>query len=158
MNNFHARLANDRDIDQLFEWANNTETRNQSFSNAQISYADHVSWFHKKLEDENCLFFIFVDDQDSVGSIRLDKEYENKYLLSYQVAPNMRGKGYGTRMLGELDHILKDYLALPSIEIEGAVKPQNIASSKCFESNGYLCTKENDKFIYNKTISLSSHI
>jgi RimJ/RimL family protein N-acetyltransferase len=53
-----------------------------------------------------------------------------KYLLSWSIAPNQRGNGYGTKIL---ELFLKDKTGNFIAEI----KPENIASIKMVQKNGF---------------------
>ena len=153
--NLVARNAVLEDAVIIYEWANDEETRRQSFNPERILYENHVAWFKKKIADDNCIFLVFEQDNDlrePVGSIRLDFEGDNKYRLSYQIAPKMRGNGYGKQMLFSLEKVLKEEYNMNDILIEAEVKRQNIASCKCFERNGYSKDEKEAVNIYIKRI------
>ena len=148
------------DTDLLFQWANDPETRQNSFSTQPILYEEHVKWMQTKLacsdtlfligllpKDENCAF----TDQDDfsvtrssvseIGLFRLDKKEDN-LMISYSVAPAFRGRGLGLRLLrsGLLYEatkcVLSAGLAKPCFYAE--VLPGNKASSKIFTKLGFV--------------------
>lgn len=127
------RKAGARDAEAILEWRNDESTRANSFSGSIIPWEDHIKWLEKKLKDENCLMFIAEDQGSKVGSLRIDIE-DNVGEISYMVAPNMRGKGYGTELLKLAEKELPDNIWV----LAGLVRRENPASCKCFEKNGYV--------------------
>jgi len=154
-NNLIARKAMPEDVDIIFEWANDEDTRKQSFNSDKIEYENHVKWFEKKIADKKCLFLIFEtnnDDHIPVGCVRLDLDENIQYLLSYQIAPDMRGKGLGKIMINDIDYVLPQIYGVEDIDIVAEVKKQNIASCKCFEGNGYRKEEKEEINVYRKHI------
>ena len=128
----YLRIAQISDAKMILEWRNDPDTRNNSFSRELISNEDHVKWLEKKLLEDSCRLYICCDGQENVGQIRIDVR-ENIGEVSYMVAPECRGKGYGTKILELAENEAKDLNTLI-----GFVKKSNIASAKCFEKNGYV--------------------
>ena len=143
----NLRRARMNDAELLFAWANDPVTRQNSFSREPIAWENHMSWFEKKLADQNCLFLILEDKIDNervaCGSIRYDLRSEKEALISYQIAPEQRGKGYGEAMirLGEAE--VKSVFG--DIKLIAEVRLENEASKKCFEKNGYAVAEVNER-------------
>jgi RimJ/RimL family protein N-acetyltransferase len=81
----------------LFEWRNDAETRRQSRDSAELSWADHLRWLETKLADPRCRLLI-AEAGRQVGTVRIDRVDEGDtsiFVLSWTVAPEARGKGYG---------------------------------------------------------------
>ena len=131
----YLRDAMQKDMDLLFMWANDTAVRKNSFKSDPILYEDHVKWFKHIMEDDRVLQFIMMDDETPVGQIRLNLEDEEAE-IGYSIAAEFRGKGYGHRILQLVaQKIQTEY---PQIKkLIAKVKPENIASKKLFESEGY---------------------
>lgn len=137
----HLRKATNDDCDILFRWANDSDTRKNSFNQDVIKYDDHINWFNGILSSSEVEQYILCDQRCDVGQIRIaikDKSAE----ISYSVAPEFRGKGYGTTILALLEKELQNgnknvkYLL-------GDVKIENIASQAAFRKNKYTLI-END--------------
>lgn len=139
------REVNIDDVDLIYEWANDKETRNASFNSEPIIYEQHVSWFKNKLKDEKVIFKILMDNDIPVGSVRLElidntdslsdfskTSISLAYQINYQIAPSMRGKGYGKKLISMLPGLLDKGSMLVA-----QVKENNISSIKCFRDNGY---------------------
>lgn len=135
MGELHFRRATSDDVKMIYEWANDNETRKNSFSQSKIEYDAHVTWFSNLLSDKNRVLYIFQDDDEPVGQVRLDI-HDSRAEISYSISPIHRGKKYGEKMIGLLpDKVRKEF---PQInELFAEVKPENIPSNHIFSAGGY---------------------
>ncbi len=133
--NCYLRKATLEDIDILYHWANDPETRRNSFDQHEISRKEHEAWFSGMMNDPNRIQYIFMDGDAAVGQIRFDIANDVAE-ISYSIAPNERGKGYGRQIIDLTKQMIReDY---PSVtKLKGSVKPNNQASISCFENNGF---------------------
>lgn len=129
------RKAEKGDIELLFRWANDSVVRSNSFNTDSIPYENHVKWFNRMMEDSSVLQFIMMDDDMPVGQIRLNVDGDEAE-IGYSIGTEFRGKGYGHTILQLIaEEIATNY---PHIKtLVARVKPENIASKKLFESEGY---------------------
>ena len=129
------REASIDDRDLLFDWANDPTVRKNSFSTDPIAYPEHVRWFGRVLDDADTLQYILVDGNVPVGQIRLGLSGQEA-TISYSIAPEHRGKGYGHLILrlvaAEVSESHPEILTLNAL-----VKEENLASVALFESEGY---------------------
>lgn len=141
--NLNIRETNFNDIYQYFEWANEEETRLQSFNAKPIEFSDHYSWFWSKLASDTCGLFVLEFNGISVGQIRFEIK-NNLATISYSVDSNFRGKGFGKMLIKEG---IKKFLAInKGIKIvEGYVKGNNQPSIRTFEKLGFQQTNENNQ-------------
>lgn len=129
------RKAENGDMDLLFKWANDPVVRSNSFNTDPIPYENHVKWFNKMMEDPSVLQFILMEDDIPVGQIRLNVE-GNEAEIGYSIGSEFRGKGYGHEILKlVVDEVKERYTEIESLIAK--VKPENVASNKLFESDGY---------------------
>lgn len=142
------RRISESDKELLFRWTNDPETRKQSFSTQPVPWENHVSWFQRKMEDPGCYHYLMLDGDEPVGVVRLDRLSETgedrgrdshgryAYLISVNIAPQMRGRGYGKSMYRLIE---KQALAeIPdSSYIRAEVKIGNLPSRKSLEATGY---------------------
>lgn len=135
MSNVFLRKAIRDDMDLLFKWANDPVVRSNSFNTDPILYENHVTWFKRIMEDPTVLQFIMMDDDIPVGQIRLTVK-GNEAEIGYSVGSEFRGKGYGHKVLQLIaDEVQKNH---PGIKcLIAKVKPENTASNRLFESEGY---------------------
>ena len=118
------------DWKMLLDWRNDPTTRLNSFEQGEVSEQTHKIWFDKSLSNSNREIYILEDNSIPVGSIRSDVVDPGKYILSWNIDPNQRGKGYGTK-------ILEIYLQDKTGKFIAEIKPENIASIKMVQKNGF---------------------
>ena len=134
------REVTGKDMDLLFQWANDSVTRQNAFHTEQIPYETHRAWFVKMLADRDVLKYILCSTNNAgevqnIGQIRLSIE-DGEALIDYSIDPEKRGQGYGTRMILMAEEKLRE-LRMDVIYCKGQVKHANIASAKAFEKCGY---------------------
>ena len=114
----------------LLDWRNDPITRENSFETGEVSEQTHKIWFDKSLSNSNREIYILEDNSTPLGSIRSDMVNTDKYILSWNIDPNQRGKGYGTK-------ILEIYLQDKTGKFIAKIKPENISSIKMVQKNGF---------------------
>ena len=124
------RKATHNDWKILLDWRNDPTTKENSFNQDKISLKTHKLWFNNSLLNPQRNIYILEDNLTPVGSIRSDNILHNQYLLSWSIAPNQRGKGYGNK-------ILEIYLQDKTGKFIAEIKPENIASIKMVQKNGF---------------------
>jgi ribosomal protein S18 acetylase RimI-like enzyme len=95
------RPATWQDWALLLEWANDETTRQASFHPDTIGEREHLSWFEATLLDPGSRIWIAEDGTRAVGTLRLEKDGE-EVIVSITVAPSLRGRGWGRKMLASL--------------------------------------------------------
>jgi UDP-2,4-diacetamido-2,4,6-trideoxy-beta-L-altropyranose hydrolase len=129
------RSANAGDVHLLWEWANDPQTRANSFLSSPIPWDAHQAWCRAKLEDPLCSLWIASDrDHGSVGCVRLERT-GREATISVSVDAKARGRGYG----GNIIRMACEEIFRTSEvgTIHAFVKPENIASFKVFASAGF---------------------
>ena len=136
----YLRDVTEQDRDLLFQWANDKDVRKNSFSTEKIAYEEHCRWFDKMMQNENCIQWILQADDEPVGQIRVSIEGENAE-IGYSVSAERRGEGFGKMLLKLVkQRVQADF---PNVKrLIAKVKPENVASRKAFEDNGYRVTYE----------------
>ena len=114
----------------LLDWRNDPITRENSFETGEVSEQTHKLWFNDSLLNPYREIYILEDYNAPVGSIRSDNVSTNQYILSWSIAPNQRGNGYGTK-------ILELFLQDKTGDFIAEIKPENIASIKMVQKNGF---------------------
>src|SRR2546428_13692444 len=89
-----ARMA---DADVLWRWANDPETRQNSFNTSPILYEEHVAWLSQRLGSDATPTWIFSDGDVPVGQVRFDISGDVAE-IGITVAPEQRARGYGRAM------------------------------------------------------------
>lgn len=139
----YFRNVKEADRELLFTWANDAETRRQSFSSDPITWDEHVAWFARTQADTDSPHWIFMvcdvegDDEQPAGVLRLSRDQDGAaYRISQSIAPAWRGHGLGSLIL-TLAKRWAAALCPTCIELYGEVKAENIASVRCCEKAGY---------------------
>lgn len=141
----NLRLAGLEDWKLLLDWRNDPITRQNSIYTDVVSENTHKNWFTSSLTNPNIELFIFEDNFVPVGTIRCDFTDNRYFLLSWNVSPEHRGKGYGTRLLKVF---LKDRKGL----FVAKIKQNNLPSIKMVEKNGFTLHERTDLLVYIKEI------
>lgn len=138
------REVTNKDIEQLFEWANDDVVRKNAVNQEKIDWEDHKKWYNSRDFGSRTFIFILEENSESVGQIRFDK-IENNYEIDYSIDEKYRGKGYGITILKEgIDKLFSGLKE--NVSILAKVKQENIASFKVFKKCGFsLINKEENK-------------
>lgn len=135
------REVTGKDIDLLFRWANDPVTRQNAFHPEQIPFETHRAWFVRMLADRDIVKYIMCSENpdQEIGQIRLSIENDDEEklaLIDYSIDPDMRGKGYGSKMI----LMAEEYMRTERRDVvycKAQVKHSNVASAKVFEKCGY---------------------
>lgn len=128
------RRVEPRDADMLLEWRNDVDTRRNSLNMDIVAGEAHHSWLNHVLLS-NDLFFILQVDDEPVGYVRVSIN-GNVGKISYSIAPEKRGLGYGKQIINMLERYVYD--SGIKISLLAEVKKENIASRKIFINQGYV--------------------
>lgn len=127
--------ATEKDVDVLFEWVNDKETRQNAFDSHIISYEEHTAWFRKVLTDSQQLQYILMLDDKPIGQVRLTIDDQDAE-IDYSISNKERGKGYGACIVSLIVEKVKE--DCPNVrKLVGKVKTKNVASYHCFLKNGF---------------------
>ncbi len=93
------RPATRDDAELLLSWYNDPLTRENSRSRDATDSESHTAWLIKSLALPTRKLFIAEVDGMPVGTVRADEDGEGYAEVSYTVAPEARGQGYGRLMV-----------------------------------------------------------
>lgn len=127
------RMADENDLNLVFNWSNDDEVRSQSFSSDKIDINEHTKWFRANLMSTDEMMFIVEFDSSPAGLIRFSKKSDHA-LAGILVAPQFRGKGLSSKLLVQGS---KKCLRIWGLPIHAHIKEENLASKKAFEKAGY---------------------
>ena len=138
----NLRDVTDIDRELIWHWANEEETREASYSQAQISWNEHVRWFDSVRRQKNHRFFIADDGRKKpIGQIRF--EIDNKEaIISFSVSPEARRRGYGKEILFKA--VTKIFNETNIEQVSAYVKSDNEASLRVFQKAGFNTVEEVD--------------
>ena len=146
LNQLVFRMANENDVMQYFEWANDEEVRKNSFSDETISLQNHKEWFNRKLNADTCFLYLFLLNGEPVGQVRINLS-NKETIVGISVDKDYRGRALGVEMLKQAT---TDYLAKHKKEqIVAYIKLENKASLSSFKKVGFenetIVTEQNHK-------------
>ncbi len=133
------------DIAISYEWANDIDTRINSFDSNSIKFDDHKIWFETKLSCSDSDYYMCYFEQKKSGLIRFDINNECS-LIGINIAPQFRGMGLSRIFL---NLCIKEHIQnYDFIEFVAFIKPQNVPSIKVFENLGF--TRDSDVILNNQ--------
>ncbi len=140
------RNINQQDSKDLFEWRNNFGSRKMSFEKKKITLEEHEKWFKESIISPNKIFYIGEYNGTKIGVCRFEF-YNKKNIseISININPNVRGKGYGKKLL---TNAINTYLKNKNCILTAKIKEDNSISLKLFSSSGFLVTKKDKGIIY----------
>ncbi|MBU0630335.1 MAG: GNAT family N-acetyltransferase [Candidatus Margulisbacteria bacterium] len=128
MSEIKMRPAVQDDCADVYRWRNDEATRRVSFSSTEISFDDHQKWFQKSLADPKRELLIVEAEGRKIGLLRFDRLNEFSREVGINLAPEMRGQGFGAKVLA----------AIPMTDLLIArAKTNNIGSIKAFKKAGF---------------------
>ena len=135
MSSRYLRRADISDMENIYEWANDADTRKNSFNQTPIPFDVHKKWFENKINSDSVLFYIYQCGKEKFGQARFDIEGDTA-TISCTINPLYRGKGYGYKilLLAE-DKIIREFKQINNFHAE--VKNDNIACLKMMKKLNY---------------------
>jgi RimJ/RimL family protein N-acetyltransferase len=132
----HVRHTILGDEGLLLSWANDPETRNNSFSPDPISSQTHRQWFHSRLRDVEgcCIYILEAESGVPVGQVRFEKN-DQVWEIDYSICQEFRRKGLGRSLLKTALLAFRD--EQPGVIVIGRVKTGNLRSERVFDSLGF---------------------
>ena len=131
-----VRTANASDCNRIFRWANDNDTRCNSFNQEVIDWYEHCKWLSQRLANPNCMLLICQDELgNALGVVRFDIE-SDEAVISINLNPEVRGMGWsGFIIIRAADELFKRHNIS---KLNAFIKIQNIRSIKAFEKAGFL--------------------
>lgn len=134
-NNITLREVTNFDRELIWQWANDEETRKASYSQAHISWDEHIRWFDSIRGQKNHRFYIANNGgKKPVGQIRFAIEGKDA-IVSFSVAPESRRRGYGKEIL--IEAAKKVFNETNIEQVSAFVKSENMSSLRVFQKAGF---------------------
>jgi RimJ/RimL family protein N-acetyltransferase len=122
------RSATMDDWQLLLKWRNDPETRKASRDTTIVDESAHRSWLQNCLQADNRQLLIAEVDTVPVGTVRLD--LDEVCDVSWTVAPEARGRGFGKQMVSAAVRTVK-------LPMKAVARVENIGSQKIAEAAGF---------------------
>jgi RimJ/RimL family protein N-acetyltransferase len=130
------RPATREDAGRLFAWRNDPATRAASHDDSLLAWDRHLAWLERVLADPERMLWIAEQTGCALGTVRAERR-KGAWLLSWTVAPEARGHGFGREMVREATACLAGPL-------RAEVKAGNAASRRIAEAAGLVLGTETD--------------
>lgn len=145
-NKISIRGAIQEDCNAIFEWRNDSNSRDMFYEGDAVTFENHLSWFSQSLVNPDRQLFIGELNGKKIGVTRFDFNKDSfKVEVSINMNPLMRGKGLGKRLLAET---VEKYLAANEFVLTARIKQKNSASKKIFRCAGFIPVLEDDEVVY----------
>lgn len=143
------RPAQPDDSALYFDWANDPDTRRQSFTSNPISPETHTNWFTRKLIDANALLLVFENEAgEPIGQVRFERQPEadmpDEVIIGLSVDASFRGQGLASQLIQQGCAACRKQWG--DVPIHAYIKPDNRASIRAFEQAGFTFLGETGKF------------
>ncbi len=136
----NLRLATVDDASLLLAWRNDPGTRATSHNAEVVALCEHNAWLEATLNNHHRQLYIAEVDGTPVGTVRADYDDESCE-LSWTVAPEARGKGFGKLMVSELAKRI-------DCVVRAEIKEGNIASVMIAQAAGMRMEYTKDGVMY----------
>jgi len=130
-----VRQAKKTDCKLLWEWWNDSTTRQMMKDNQFVPWESHCNWFEKAIEDNNRMLCVGTIDSVPFGIVRFLYEGNGIFEVSINLDPQLRGKGYGSILLNKSIAMLKRTYSVTLLY--AMLKKINYPSKRTFEKNGF---------------------
>jgi RimJ/RimL family protein N-acetyltransferase len=121
----------------LWLWANDPDARAASHDRPVISWVDHVRWLAARTEADDAR--VWIADSESaqpLGVVRFESaDHWRTARLSYAIAPESRGLGFGTAVVVAGVSRLRE--TRPAAQVWADVRRENERSIRVFEGLGW---------------------
>ncbi|MBR5419992.1 MAG: GNAT family N-acetyltransferase [Lachnospiraceae bacterium] len=150
----YLRKSLPTDRKRYFDWTNDPQVREASFSGDPIGWEEHKAWyasFMERIAEGEADGFVLMDFFMGLGQVRIEplKGDKNCGVLSYSIAEEFRGKGCATELLLGAEKKLAGRYK----RFRAEVKPENTASIALLKSLGYKqITEKEDRLVFEKDI------
>jgi len=121
---------------QVWQWNNDSFVRKMSFKPQPIAWDAHQNWYRARMIDEASEMYVGTDlFGERIGLVRF-QIYDGVADIGVVVAPEFRGKGYGTALISEgTKRCLSKRIDVKSVR--ALVRSENKASLKAFKNAGF---------------------
>ncbi len=141
-----VRKATIEDSSEILRWRNNTETVQFSLSKKYVTPQEHEIWFRNKLESFTDFMYVGTIDYLLVGVVNfLNTDDKLIFKVSINVAPEIRSKGFGFKIMKLAEEELKNKIG--SCTLSAIVFKHNLRSLSFFRKSSYQVWRETEKII-----------
>jgi hypothetical protein len=123
---------------EILEWRNDELTRKNSINESIINQNDHELWLKSNIDSKDTLLLMYFYNSEPCALIKLDKLDQEKFGISINLNPELRGKKLSSLIVRSSLHYLRKIYDSIEINILASIKPFNLPSIKSFERSGFI--------------------
>lgn len=140
------RTADLSDLQDIFEWRNDSFSRSMFLSSEAVSLKEHIDWYQRSLSNPLRKIFIGSIEDLKVGVVRFDFDLDtDQSEVSINLNPQLRNNGYGFTLLSKSINIYdQDKYAT----LTAKIRRGNNASLKIFSKCDFKNKSEDDFFYH----------
>lgn len=136
------------DFEILFLWRNDDEVVKNSRYQNHISREEFEEWFEERIENKKIHMFILEKGKEKIGQIKIEPS-ANELLITYSVAKEYRKKGFGKRLVIDLEEYIKENkeLFMEYDELVAYINAKNCSSISVFKSLNFYLKEGNEYYV-----------
>mgnify|MGYP000639041833 CR=1 FL=1 len=133
----NLRVMAERDLEQVLAWRNHASIRLHMYTQHEITFDEHLSWWNRVSESPNYALFIFERMQRPMGYVAFSEITQKNTTATwgFYTAPDAP-KGTGSLMTFAAMEMAFGPLRLPKLDAE--ILDENTASLQLHKSFGFL--------------------
>lgn len=133
----HIRPARLDDSDEIFAWRNDSETIQMSISRSSVTLSNHRAWFSASLSSERTHHLVGeltgnLGVKEKIGVCRFDINDDGTWVVSINLNPVHRGKGFSRALLNHAIDKLGAMEADKVLELRAIIRQENVKSIALF--------------------------
>jgi RimJ/RimL family protein N-acetyltransferase len=141
-----ARKAKLKDSKVIFKWRNDELSQKMSYDTNSVPWDEHSAWYASSLESNDRLIFLCEHGSKKIAIVRFEVN-SIRALVSINLSPEMRGKGFSKQCLSEsIKHFKNEFPQV--VALDAKIKPENIASQMTFKSIGFVIVCDDPSSLY----------
>ena len=141
------RPVSQADSRWIWEWRNDTDTRAASKTTDPVPWDDHLTWFERAKDDPDTILLIgeHAATGEPIGIVRFNRHTDRRIFASINLAPEARGRGLGTALLGAgCRHACRRW---GPRDIFAEIRQNNLASQRAFERCCFALVESGETFL-----------
>lgn len=137
-----CRPIHERDVEWIWELANDPVVRESSFATAPIGWDEHTAWFCRRICKSDP-WFVVSDGHSVIGQVRFDRRTAGRWEIGINVTEHRRRQGLGAPVIVAACRAFDDERREGNVLAK--IKPSNSGSASSFRDAGFVRTSDSDE-------------
>ena len=131
------KKANKDNLENIFNWRNDSYTRKMFFNSKIITLDNHKKWFNKNLNSKKSHMYICENDKVAIAFVYLKLIQKNYFEISINVNPKYRGLGFSSKIISKTINLFSSLKINKKFNIVAKIKKNNPKSLRAFIRSGF---------------------